>query len=107
MNEGLVAAITLFVEEILEDDEALEKNVVEDADYPDDNYYLPPDIALAGYCNADPEMFDKAIHGPNAKEWQDTLDYKINQLKKHRTWAVEDLPPGQTAIPCSEVVRVK
>ena len=82
MNEGLVTAIMPFAEEIPEDDEALEKKVVEDADYPDDNYGLLPDIALAGYCNADPKTFDEAICSPNAKEWQDTLDYKINQLEK-------------------------
>ena len=31
----------------------------------------------------------------------------MNQLEKLSTWAVVDLPPGQMAIPCSEVVRVK
>ena len=43
----------------------------------------------------------------NAKEWQAALDYEINQLQKLKTWVVEDLPPGQMAIPCSEVVKVK
>ena len=35
------------------------------------------------------------------------LDYEINQLEKMGTWVVEDLPPGHTAIPCSEVLRYK
>ena len=68
---------------------------------------FPPDVALAAHFGADPKMLDKALHGPNAKEWQEALDYEINQLEKLQTWVVEDLPPGQTIIPCSEVIKVK
>ena len=32
---------------------------------------------------------------------------EINQLQKFGTWVIEDLPKGQTAIPCSEVLQVK
>ena len=53
------------------------------------------------------KMLDKLLCGLNAKKWQEALDYKISQLEKHGTWVVQDLPPGQTAIPCSEVIRVK
>ena len=35
------------------------------------------------------------------------LDYEISQLKKLGTWVVEDLPKGQSAIPCSEVLKIK
>ena len=67
----------------------------------------PPDIMALGHSNSDPKTFEEALHGPNAKEWQEALDYEINQLQKLGTWVMEDLPTGQTAIPCSEVVRVK
>ena len=73
----------------------------------DNAYELPPDIALIGYMHLDPKMLDEALRGPNAREWQDALEYEIHQLQKLGTWVVEDLPKDQTAIPCSEVVRVK
>lgn len=28
-------------------------------------------------------------------------------MEKLGTWVVEDLPPGQTAIPCSKVIKIK
>jgi hypothetical protein len=101
MNEGLVAAI-VFDDEVL-DDEPLE-DVEDDFDCP---YDLPPDIALVGCSNGDPKTFDEALRGPNVKEWQEALAYEISQLEKLGTWEVTDLPAGHTAIPCSEVVRVK
>ena len=60
-----------------------------------------------GYTHLDPKTLDKALCGPNAKEWQEALEYEISQLEKLGTWVVEDLPKGEMAIPCSEVVRVK
>ena len=83
-----------------------------DVDHPtveidDGSYDLPPDCAMVGHTWLDPQMLDEALQGPNAKEWQAALDYKIGQLQKFRTWVVEDLPKGQTAIPCREVLRVK
>ena len=76
-------------------------------EHPEDDYELPLDIALMGYTHLDLKTLDKALCGPNAKEWQEALEYEICQLEKPGTWVVEDLPKGQTAIPCSEVVCIK
>ena len=111
MNEGLIAAVILdndieadkVPKETVAEEEVFE-TVDEDFDY---QYNLPPDIALVGYSNGDLKMLDKALCGPNAKEWQEALDYEILQLEKLGTWIIQDLPLGQMAIPCSEVVRVK
>jgi Reverse transcriptase (RNA-dependent DNA polymerase) len=73
----------------------------------DESYKLPPDISLASHAYLDPKMLDKVLQGPNAKQWQKALEYEISQLEKLGTWTIIDLPPGQTAIPCNEVVRVK
>ena len=76
-------------------------------DEPEKTYDLPPDIALVRYMHLDPKMLDKALCSLNAKEWMEALQYGIRQLEKLGTWEVVDLTPGQSAIPCSEVVRVK
>ena len=111
MNKGLIAAVIL--DNNIEADKVLEETVAEEEMFEDVDedfnyqYNLPPDIALIGYSNRDPKTLDEALHGPNAKEWQEALDYEICQLEKLGTWIIQDLPPGQMAIPCSEVVRVK
>ena len=84
--------------------EGVESGMGEVSDYP---YKLPLDIVALGHSDSDPKTFKEALCGPNAKEWQEALDYEINQLQKLGTWVMEDLPTGQTAIPCSEVMRVK
>ena len=61
---------------------------------------LPPDFALLGSMGTKPRSLDKALHGPNTKEWQAVFDYEISQLEKLGTWVIKDLPQGHTAIPC-------
>ena len=63
-------------------------------------------MALIGQNFADPKNLDEALQGPNAKQWQEALQYEINQLEKLGTWVVEDLPQGMTPIPCSKVIKV-
>ena len=91
LNEGLTAAVA--------DYEALPDK--EDNDRIFDT--LPPDFALLGPFNSEPHSLDEALHGPDAKQWQMALDYKIGQLEKLGTWAIEDPPKGHTPIPCTEV----
>jgi Reverse transcriptase (RNA-dependent DNA polymerase) len=70
-------------------------------------YDLLLDVILVGQHADDPMMLDKALQGLDAKHWQEALEYKIGQLEKIGTWEIVDLPHGHTAIPCSEVLRVK
>jgi hypothetical protein len=102
MNEGFIAAIAPFVNEIIDNE-----TFKEDYLYSDDLYELPPNFALAGKSVSDLMMLDEALHRPNAEEWQKALECKIGQLEKLKTWVVEDLPKGQTAISHSEIIRVK
>ena len=37
---------------------------------------------MVGHTWSDPRTLDKALRGPNAKEWQEELDYEIGQLQK-------------------------
>ena len=55
----------------------------------------------------DPKTLDEALRCPDTKHWQEALEYKIGQLEKLETWDIVDLPQGHTAIPCSEVIKVK
>jgi hypothetical protein len=105
MNEGMVAAISTFVKE--PDDDNQSKPLEDPDEYSDELYKLPLDIALVSYPSGDPRTLDEALQGPNAKKWQEALEYEICQLEKLGTWKVVDLPQGQNAIPCSKVMRVK
>ena len=60
-------------------------------------------ISLGG----EPWSIDEALHDPNAKEWEKGLKYEIDQLELLHTWVIDDLPDGQAAIPCSEVLKEK
>ena len=53
----------------------------------------------------EPASLDEALRGPNAKEWQATLDYEIHQLEKLGTWVLKDLPKGEPVIPCTKVLK--
>ena len=94
LNNGLIAGISTLHDDKVDDDVY-------------SPYNIPPDIALAGYSFSDPTTLDEALRGPNVTEWLKALEYKINQLEIFGTWVVEDLPDGQTAIPCTGVTRVK
>jgi hypothetical protein len=107
INEGLTAAIALSKDQIDADDPAPELVDDEGEDHAGHYYDLPPDFAMVGHCESDPKTLGEALCGPNAKEWQEALEYEINQLEKLGTWVVESLPHGETVIPCSEVVKVK
>ena len=90
MNEGLVAASAIHKD--LQSDDLSSEHMEND----EENPYLPPDFA-----------FVRSVMRSICKEWQTALDYEIGQLEKLGTWVVEVLPKGQSAIPCSEVLKIK
>ena len=68
---------------------------------------LSPDFALVRSIGSDLKMLDEALQGPDAKHWQEVLDYEIGQLEELQTWEIVDPHQGHKAIPCSEVIKVK
>ena len=102
MHAGVTAEITH--DEVLDDENSV-TNLLDD--HEQTFVDLPPDFALIGGLNSEPTSIDEALRGPDARKWQEALDYEINQLEKMGTWVVETLPAGHTAIPCSEVLRIK
>jgi hypothetical protein len=104
---GLAALTTIFQEEDEPENKPVEEFIEDDdrcLEYP---YDLLPDVALVGQHANDPMMLEKVLQGPDAKHWQEALEYKINQLQKFGTWEIIDLPHGHNTILCSEVLRVK
>jgi Reverse transcriptase (RNA-dependent DNA polymerase) len=98
MNKGLITAMAHFGDF---DDEDKPPDAKEDSDYPLN------DFTFVATHPSDLKTLDEALRRPDAKQWEEALQYEINQLGKLGTWEVEDLPAGQTTIPCSEVIRVK
>ena len=94
MDNGLVAAATYF-EDFRDENEPQELDCIE------------YESVLVATHPSDPKTLDEGLRGPDAKHWEQALKYEISQLEKLETWSIEDLPAGYTAIPCSEVVRVK
>jgi hypothetical protein len=65
----------------------------------------PAHWALAA---AEPEpTLKEALSGPDAEEWQEAINYEINQLEKLETWKIVDPPKGANIIPCHFVLATK
>jgi hypothetical protein len=98
MEESLDALVTYFEDP---DDENQPFGSQEEHDC------IKYESVLVATHPSDPKTLDEGLRGPDGKHWEKALQYEISQLEKLGTWTVEDLPAGQTAIPCSEVIRVK
>ena len=87
INEGLTAALAHCQSrtDIDEDEEMLSTD-------------FPPDFAFIRSICSDLKTLDKALHGPDAKHWQEVLEYEISQLEKIETWDVglTSTPNGNT-----------
>lgn len=64
-------------------------------------------FALIGAMGTEPCLIDKALCRPNAKAWQEVLDYEIGQLKKLQIWVIKDCLNGEPIIPCTKVLKEK
>ena len=101
LNEGLVTAVANGVK-LQNNNTSSDYSEIDKTDH-----HLPLDFTFIGSLCSEPKMLDKALRGSDAKEWQTAPDYEISQLEKLGTWVVENLPKGQSAIPCSEVLKIK
>ena len=101
-RRALAASVAIFQD--LEAENDTSENF---PDVDDIQNYLPTDFALIGGLNSEPATIDEALRGPDAQQWREALDYEINQLEKMGTWVIEDLPAGHSAIPCTEVLKIK
>ena len=101
MNEGLVAATAI------DDDLQSYYPSINDLELHDETYHLPPDLAFVRIMDSEPKSLDEVLQGPKARDWQMALDYETSQLEKLNTWVVENLPKEHTAIPCSEILKIK
>ena len=90
MHEGLTAAFA-------HDDEQI----------PESNQDTYLNYALIASDPHTPRLLEEALRGPDREHWKRALDYEISQLEKLGTWTIEDLPKGQTTIPCTEVLKEK
>ena len=68
---------------------------------------LPPEFTLIGAMGTKPCSIDKALCRPNAKAWQEALEYEITQLEKLWTWEIFNCPKNEPVIPCTEVLKEK
>ena len=71
--KGMMAAAAIFDKEDVDKifPEGVESGVGEVSNY---LYELPLDVVALGHSDSDPKTFEEALHGPNAKEWQEPLD---------------------------------
>lgn len=60
------------------------------------------------FAAAEPKpTLKQALNGPDAAEWQEAIDYELNQLEKLGTWEIVDRPPHTNLIPSHYVLATK
>lgn len=66
--------------------------------------HLTHDFGLAA---TDPRLYHEALNGPNAKQWEESIQSEYQSLVDTGTFEVVDLPPGRKAIPSTYVFKEK
>ena len=51
--------------------------------------------------------YNKAIHGPNAHHWKETIQYELKILKNNDTWILIPLSSDQKPITCKWILKIK
>lgn len=55
----------------------------------------------------EPKTYEEAISGPNAESWRTAINEELTTHHKNKTWRMETLPKGKTAIGCKWVFKIK
>jgi hypothetical protein len=69
----------------------------------DSNQHAEANIAYL----EEPQTFQEAISGDNAKEWEEAMKSELGSIEKNQTWTLTILPPGRKAIGSKWVYRLK
>ena len=81
MNKGLTAAIMVTTDD---DDDNIQEQLENIDGYLNCFNEYPPNVALVGQNTTDPRNLNEALHGPNAKEWREALQYKHKSTREAR-----------------------
>uniref|UniRef100_V5H0A2 Copia protein n=1 Tax=Anoplophora glabripennis TaxID=217634 RepID=V5H0A2_ANOGL len=54
-----------------------------------------------------PNTYEEAIHGKDAKQWEEAIEEELTALKENDTWEIIPLPPQEKIIDSKWVFRVK
>lgn len=60
-----------------------------------------------GLAATDPKTYRQAVSGPDAKQWEESINAEYQSLVDTGTFEEVDLPPGRRAIPCTYVFKEK
>jgi hypothetical protein len=55
----------------------------------------------------EPNTLEEALSSEYAEQWQAAMDDEMSSLLANKTWTLESLPPGKTAIPVKWVYKIK
>ena len=55
----------------------------------------------------EPNTLEEALSSEYAEQWQAAMDDEMSSLHANKTWTLESLPPGKTAIPVKWVYKIK
>ena len=63
--------------------------------------------AMVARTNEEPRTLAEALALDDAADWRKAWDCEVKSLKDNKTWVLEDLPEGRTAIGCRWVFKIK
>uniref|UniRef100_A0A5S6Q4W6 Reverse transcriptase Ty1/copia-type domain-containing protein n=1 Tax=Trichuris muris TaxID=70415 RepID=A0A5S6Q4W6_TRIMR len=52
------------------------------------------------FNTSDPTSYQEAVSSSEASEWPKAMEEKIQSLRDHDVWRLEDLPKGTTSVSC-------
>lgn len=64
-------------------------------------------VAVAVATEADPNTLEEALNRSDADLWRQAMDEELVSLYKNKTWTLDKLPDGATAVPVKWVFKIK